>query len=308
MSERPEVSLIIPVYNEAPNIDELIVRCLGALNKLGKTFEIVAVDDGSTDGTVEALLKHREAEKRLRIVRLVRNFGQTPALYAGMAHARGEAVVMIDADLQNPPEELPKLLQKLEEGYDVVQGWRANRHDSVLRKIPSRMLNAFISRTINARVRDLGCGLKAFRRDTVERMGLFKHKARYLPADMFWLRVNVAEVKVAHSPRLRGRSKYNFRSLARLCFDIVTGISAAPVRVVSYTGWALLLAGVVLGGTLLAGRFLGRPASAVGVMSAVLFFIGGVQMLGIGIVCEYVSRIYTEVQGRPYYIVKDVFE
>lgn len=307
-TDRPEISLVIPVYNEAPNIDELIERCFATLNKLGRTFEIVAVDDGSTDTSLDLLLKHHQADKRVRVVRLVKNFGQTPAIYAGMAHARGSQVVMLDADLQNPPEEIPKLLDKLQEGYDVVQGWRVDRQDSLLRTVPSRLLNRFISRTIHARIRDLGCGLKAFRRDTVDRMGLFKHKARYLPAEMFWLGVKVAEVQVDHHRRVRGRSKYNFVTLVRLCFDIVTGISLAPVRFVSLAGWVMMIVGLAVGGAAAGGYLLGRPAGPAGLVSALVLFVAGVQMAGISIVCQYVSRIYSEVQDRPYYIVKDVIE
>jgi undecaprenyl-phosphate 4-deoxy-4-formamido-L-arabinose transferase len=305
---QPEVSLVIPVYNEAPNIDELIGRCIATLALLGRTFEIVAVDDGSTDDSVELLAKHQRADNRIRIVRLVKNFGQTPALYAGLAHARGNHIVIIDADLQNPPEEIPKLLDKLREGYDVVQGWRVDRQDSLLRTVPSRLLNRFISRTIHARVRDLGCGLKAFQRDTVDRMGLFKHKARYLPAEMFWLGVNVAEVQVAHNRRHRGRSKYNFATLLRLLFDIVTGISLVPVRFVGIAGWIMTIAGFAVAVAVAAGWLFGRPAGPTGLISALVLFVAGVQMACISIVCQYVSRIYCEVQDRPYYIVKDVIE
>lgn len=305
---RPDISLVIPVYNEAPNIDELVDRSFATLEKIGRSFEVVTVDDGSTDGSCDLLLKRHQADNRLRIVRLLRNFGQTPAIYAGMAHSRGEVVVLIDADLQNPPEEIIKLLEKIDEGYDVVQGWRTDRKDSPLRIIPSRMLNAFISKTINAKVHDLGCGLKAFRRDTVERMNLFQHKARYLPAEMFWLGVNIAEVKVEHNERRRGKSKYNALSLAKLCFDIVTGLSMAPVRLVAFAGWALILAGILLGLLAGVGTAFGRAPGTPAIVSALVLGVGGIQVLAIGVVCEYVSRIYIETQRRPYYLVKDVIE
>ena len=306
--DKPEISLIIPIYNEAANIDDLMGRCFSVLRGLGRTFEIVAVDDGSSDGSLELLLKHHEADKRLRIVRLLRNFGQTPAIYAGMAHSRGDIVVMLDADLQNPPEEVNKLLEKIEEGYDVVQGWREDRRDSMFRTIPSRLLNRFVSWAVKSPVRDLGCGLKAFRRETVQRMNLFQHKARYLPAEIFWLGVNIAEVKVRHEERRRGASKYNIFSLGRLAFDIVTGLSTAPVRVVTFLGWGMLFGGLVSVSAVLGGYLVGRPAGTAGVVCSVVLLLSGVQMLGIAVVSEYASRTYTEVQARPYYLVKEVIE
>ncbi|HUW62072.1 MAG TPA: glycosyltransferase family 2 protein [Candidatus Bathyarchaeia archaeon] len=305
---RPGISLIMPVYNEAPNIEELMTRCVAMLESTSDTFEIIAVDDGSTDESAQLLHKHHELDPRLRIVRLVRNFGQTPALYAGMSHARGDVVVIIDADLQNPPEEIPKLLRKLEEGYDVVQGWREKRRDSLFRKIPSKLLNAFISRAIEARVRDLGCGMKVFRRDTVERMNLFKHRARYLPADIFWLGVKIAEVKIAHDERRRGKSKYNVLSLFRLMFELVIGLTSAPVKAVSFTGWLFTLIGIAIGAFAAVNHWVGHPLGPAVLIVALVLFVGGVQLVGTGIVCEYISRIYAEVQGRPYYLVKEVIE
>lgn len=298
----------MPVYNEAPNIEELMTRCVAMLESTSDTFEIIAVDDGSTDESAQLLHKHHELDPRLRIVRLVRNFGQTPALYAGMSHARGDVVVIIDADLQNPPEEIPKLLRKLEEGYDVVQGWREKRRDSLFRKIPSKLLNAFISRAIEARVRDLGCGMKVFRRDTVERMNLFKHRARYLPADIFWLGVKIAEVKIAHDERRRGKSKYNVLSLFRLMFELVIGLTSAPVKAVSFTGWLFTLIGIAIGAFAAVNHWVGHPLGPAVLIVALVLFVGGVQLVGTGIVCEYISRIYAEVQGRPYYLVKEVIE
>ena len=298
----------MPVYNEAPNIEELMTRCVAMLESTSDTFEIIAVDDGSTDESAQLLHKHHEQYPRLRIVRLVRNFGQTPALYAGKSHARGDVVVIIDADLQNPPEEIPKLLRKLEEGYDVVQGWREKRRDSLFRKIPSKLLNAFISRAIEARVRDLGCGMKVFRRDTVERMNLFKHRARYLPADIFWLGVKIAEVKIAHDERRRGKSKYNVLSLFRLMFELVIGLTSAPVKAVSFTGWLFTLIGIAIGAFAAVNHWVGHPLGPAVLIVALVLFVGGVQLVGTGIVCEYISRIYAEVQGRPYYLVKEVIE
>ncbi|MCX5768903.1 MAG: glycosyltransferase [Candidatus Hydrogenedentes bacterium] len=308
MSERPEISLVMPVFNEVASIDELMARCVSTLTKMGRTFEIVAVDDGCSDGSTELLLKHHQAEPRLRIVRLVRNFGQTPALYAGMANARGNIVVIIDADLQNPPEEIPKVINKLEEGYDVVQGWRQMRYDSLWRKTASRMLNLFVSCAIKSKMRDLGCGLKAFRREVVDRMVAFRHHSRYVPAEMVWLGAKVAEVQVEHQPRGAGKSKYSLWNLLHLNFDMLASVTTTPIKLIGWLG--IFLSVIGFGMSLRIGymRITLGLYSELATVAALFFFLAGVQMIAMGLVCEYVSRIFVEVQNKPYYIVKDVIE
>jgi len=304
----PEISLVIPIYNEAPNIDELMSRCSSTLAALGRPFEIVAVDDGSSDGSVELLLKHREADPRLRIVRLMRNFGQTPALYAGMANTRGDIVVILDADLQNPPEEIPKMVAKLEEGYDVVQGWRQMRHDSLWRKTASKSLNYAVSCAIKSKMRDLGCGLKAFRRPVVNQMLALTHHSRYVPAEMVWLGAKMAEVKVEHQPRGAGKSKYSFWKLLHLNFDMLASVTTTPVKTVGLLG--ILFSVIGFGMSLRIGymRITLGLYSELATVAALFFFLAGVQMIAMGLVCEYVSRIFIEVQNKPYYIVRDVIE
>jgi undecaprenyl-phosphate 4-deoxy-4-formamido-L-arabinose transferase len=306
--ERPAISLVIPVYNEAPNIDELMARCFSTLTAFGRSFEVVAVDDGSSDASVELLLKHRSADPRLRIVRLVRNFGQTPALYAGMANSRGDIVVTIDADLQNPPEEIPNVVKKLEEGYDAVQGWRQMRQDSLWRRTASKSLNFVVSCAIKSKMRDLGCGLKAFRRHVVEQMLALNHHSRYVPAEMVWLGAKTAEVKVQHQPRGSGKSKYSFWQLLHLNFDMLASVTTTPVKAVGLLG--ILFSVIGFGMSLRIGymRITLGNYSDLATVSALFFFLAGVQMIAMGLVCEYVSRIYIEVQNRPYYVVKDVIE
>jgi len=304
----PYISVVIPVYNEAPNIDELMDRCLVTLRAMGRPFEVVAVDDGSTDGTVELLLKHREKEPRLRIVRLMRNFGQNPAVYAGLANSRGEVVVMIDADLQNPPEDIPKVVNKLEEGYDVVQGWRQMRQDNLFRKTASKILNFVVSRAIKSKMRDLGCGLKAFRRPVVDRLVDLTHHSRYVPAEVVWLGAKMAEVEVSHRARGAGKSKYSLWKLLHLNFDMLASVTTTPVKLVGMLGIFFSLIGFLMSLRLVYMRITLGHYSDLASVTALFFFFAGIQMVAMGLVCEYVSRIFIEVQNKPYYVVREVIE
>ncbi|HNR31668.1 MAG TPA: glycosyltransferase [Candidatus Hydrogenedentes bacterium] len=312
MDDKIDISVVVPVYNEAPNLNALYQRIVATLDKLNRSFEIIAVDDGSTDGSLDFLRALQQRDPRLRVVRLARNFGQTPALYAGFAHVRGRMVVQLDADLQNPPEEMVKLIEKLEEGYDVVQGWREDRRDTLARRLPSRMLNRAISLLMGAKIRDLGCGLKAFRRDVVERMSGFTHHARYLPAEMLWLGVRMAEVKVEHRERAGGESKYGLFSLLRLNFDIISSISTAPIKIIGLVGGLLSLVGFFMGILIFVRRIIDVNydplAGSIASVTALFFILAGVQMIATGIMCEYIGRIFVEVQNKPYYIVKEVIE
>ena len=311
-NDEPEISVVIPVYNEASNLRELFSRTVAALEAFGRRFEVVMVNDGSTDGSLDVLRDLHASDRRVRVVSLVRNFGQTPALYAGFAHVRGKIVASLDADLQNPPEELVKLIEKLEEGYDVVQGWREERQDSILRKVPSKAFNAVVSLLMGARVRDLGCGLKVFRREVIDRMVEFGHHARYLPAEVVWLGANMAEVKVEHHKRAAGRGKYNLFSLLRLNFDMLASISTVPIKVVGVVGWLFSLIGFGMGARILVLRIVDVNydplAGSLATVVALFFLISGVQLIATGLMCEYVGRIFIEVQNKPYYMVKEILE
>ena len=304
----PEISVVIPVFNEEPNLRELHTRVVSVLEALGRSFEIVAVDDGSADGSLALLKELRSADPRVRIVCLARNFGQSPALYAGFAHARGQIVAMLDADLQNPPEELPKLIAKIDEGYDFVSGWRMNRQDSFLRTVPSRLLNYVVKLTTRAQFHDVGCSMKAFRRDVIDLMSRFTHRSRYLPVDVAWLGVRTAEVVVRHERRGAGASKYGIFKLFRTAFDIVTSVTAAPLQFFSFLGWVFAIVGFGVGLKVAYFRYTHGNINYMGSVVAIIFFLFGVQLIATGLMCEYISRIYIEVQNRPYYIVKEVLE
>lgn len=304
----PEISIVIPVYNEAVNLRELFTRIVSVIEKLNRTFEVVAVDDGSSDNSLEILKDLHETDSRLRIVRLSRNFGQTPALYAGFANVRGAIVLTIDADLQNPPEEIPRLIEKIDEGYDVAQGWRDNRQDSALRRIPSKVLNKIVSYSLGLKVRDLGCGMKAFRREIVDRMSMFTHHARYVPAEVYWLGVKVAEIQVEHHERAGGRSKYGLFTLLRLNFDMISSVTTAPVKLVGLFGGLLSFIGFAMALRIGYIRIYYGNLNDMGSVTAIFFFLTGVQMVALGLVCEYVGRIFVEVQAKPYFIVRETIE
>ena len=303
---RPELSVVIPVFNEAPNLEKLYARLVATLEEFGRSFEIVFVDDGSTDGSLEMLRELHQKDGRVRVVCLARNFGQNPALFAGFAHVRGDIVAMLDADLQNPPEELPKLVLKIEEGYDMVNGRRVGRQDTFFRKASSKLLNYVVRKVTKVNISDNGCSLKAFRREVVERFALYTHRSRYLPVEAAWLGARIAEVDVAHSERTKGESKYGLLDLIRVNFDIVTSITSAPLQFIGVVGWLFALVGFAMAARIMYVRLAYGDLNQLGTVSALFFIIAGVQMIAIGVMCEYVSRIFIEVQNKPYYVVEKV--
>jgi undecaprenyl-phosphate 4-deoxy-4-formamido-L-arabinose transferase len=304
----PEISVVIPVFNEAPNLKELYSRVVAAMEPLERSFEVVTVDDGSTDGSYEILSELQAADPRLRVVRLARNFGQTPALYAGFAHVRGRIILQLDADLQNPPEELVKLIAKLDEGYDVVQGWREIRQDAGLRRYASKTLNGIVSWATGARIRDLGCGLKGFRREVIDNLGRFTHHTRYLPAELVWLGASIAEVKVAHCERAGGDSKYSMWTLLRLNFDMIASVTTAPIKFVGFLGLILSLVGFGMGALIGVKRIVYGSFNQFVTVTALFFVMAGLQLIATGLLCEYISRIFIEAQNKPYYIIREIRE
>lgn len=304
----PEISVVVPVYNEERTLAELFSRLKAVLEGLNRPFEVIAVDDGSADRSLAVLKDLRAGDKRLRVIRLTRNFGQSPALYAGFSVARGKFIFMIDADLQNYPEDLPLLLEKLEEGYDVVSGWRLNRQDSLFRRLASRLLNGYIARVTRVPLHDYGCSLKGFRREVIDRMAMLSHRCRYLPVDVASLGGAVAEVRVRHNPRTEGESKYGLFKLVRTSFDLITSISSGPLQFFGALGWLFALTG--FGMALRVGyvRMAHGDVLQLESVIAIFFFLAGVQMVATGMMCEYVSRIYTEVQRKPLFIIREEME
>jgi undecaprenyl-phosphate 4-deoxy-4-formamido-L-arabinose transferase len=307
--QSPQISVIVPVYNEQETILALLERLHAALQPLGKSYEILLVDDGSTDQTFERVRRQWAGDRRLILVHLTKNFGQQQAVLAGFRECRGQQVVTIDADLQNPPEEIPRLLAKLEEGYDVVCGWRRQRHDPFLRKLSSRILNRVVSRLTRVSLHDYGCMLRAYRRSIIERVNLCSERSTYVTALVCWVGGRFAEVEVTHAPRRNGKSKYSYFKLFELYFNLLTGFSILPLQLISFLGMACSVFGFGLGMKLVLARILfGNDPGGFRSVFAVIFFLFGLVIFSLGLIGEYIGRIYIEVQGRPGFLIRERVE
>ena len=302
-----KVSAVIPVYNEEKNIDELYARLKTTLEAAGWGYEIVLVDDGSRDNSLSMLKGYAAKDAHVRVVEFSRNFGQHAAVMAGFEASRGEVVVTLDADLQNPPEEIPRLVAKIDEGFDTVGGWRQNRDDSVLRKIPSRILNSLSAQLFGVALKDYGCMLRAYRRDVVDEVVKCPEVNTYIPALANTFARRVTEIPVAHSARTKGESKYGLVQLLRLNFDLMTGFSLLPIQLVGMAGVTVAFSGLAFALFLFIRRLVHGPeAEGMFTLFAILFFFVGVQILALGIVGEYVGRIYQEVRRRPRYVIRQI--
>lgn len=301
------VSVVIPIFNETGTLEILHRRLSQVLARTGRSYEVIYVDDGSTDSSEKVLRELHRTDSKVTVVRFNRNYGQHAAVIAGFEQAKGDVVVTLDGDLQNPPEEIPKLLAKLEEGYDVVGGWREERHDSGIRKFLSFLINRVTSLIIGVKMRDYGCMLRAYRRHVVERLCQCQEVASFIPALANAYAGSVAEIPVSHSARKTGRSKYGPFRLMRLNFDLLTGFSLLPIQVVSFAGILISFLGLSFAAFLMVRRLLvGPEVEGVFTLFAILFFFVGLQILALGLIGEYVGRIYMEVRRRPRYIIKEV--
>ena len=304
---RPEISIVIPVFNEVTTLADLHQRLARTLKDVGRPWEVIFVDDGSTDRSAEVLRALHAQDPAVRVVRFNRNYGQHAAVFAGMERARGDVVVTLDADLQNPPEEIPALLRRLEQGADVVGGARVNRHDPWFRRVASRAINRATSAMVGVRMTDYGCMLRAYRRTVVDQIITCQEISRFIPALANTFAASVAEVPVEHAPRRDGRSRYGLLRLLRLNMDLMTGFSLLPIQAVSLAG--VLVAALGLGFAVFLGLrrlFVGPEVEGVFTLFAILFFFVGLQILALGMIGEYVGRIYQEVRRRPRYVVSEV--
>jgi len=304
------VSIVIPVLNEAESLGELLNRCLQVGHALRCEFEVVIVDDGSTDGSPAIVRAAADRDPRHVVsVALNRNYGQHAAVLAGLAQARGDVVVTLDGDLQNPPEEIPRLLAGIEEGCDIVSAVRRSREDSWLRVSASRLTNAIMARATGVYSRDYGCMLRAYRREIVDAVLECREHNSYVPALANSFAGKIGEVLVEHSARHAGRSKYRAWSLINLYFDMLVSTTTAPLRLLSIVGGALAVIGAAFGILLLVLRIVYGPdwaAQGVFTIFAVLFLFLGIQLVGMGLLGEYVGRISRDVQARPRFIVREV--
>jgi undecaprenyl-phosphate 4-deoxy-4-formamido-L-arabinose transferase len=302
----PDISVVIPVYNEEENLQELGQRLIRTLTGMGRAFEIIFVDDGSTDRSWELLTDlNVQYPQYIRALQFQRNFGQHQAIFAGFQAARGQVMVTLDADLQNPPEEIPRLVAKLAEGYDTVGGWRENRRDSLFRKLPSQLVNYLMSRVTGVKLRDYGCMLRAYRREVIDSINQCQESSSFIPALANLFSHRVAEIPVGHAERERGQSKYSLIKLLRLNFDLMTGFSNLPIHLVGFMGVAIALLGLFFGLFLFIRRILvGPEVGGVFTLFAILFVFVGLNTLGLALIGEYVGRIYREVRRRPRFIIR----
>ena len=309
-----DLSIIIPVYNEEENIAALFAQLREALTGIGRSYEIIAVDDGSRDGSFELLRELHDQDDHLQVIRFRRNFGQTAAFAAGFDQSRGDVVITMDADLQNDPADIPLLLAEVDKGYDVVSGWRVDRQDAfVTRRLPSVVANWLISQVTGVHLHDYGCSLKAYRREVVKGVQLYGELHRFIPALSSWMGVSVTEIPVRHHARRFGKSKYGISRTIRVLLDLLTvrfllSYSTRPIQIFGGLGLLSFLVGTALGVyltfvKLALGQDIGsRPL----LLLAVLLMLVGVQLITMGLLGELVVRTYYESQGKRIYVVRDV--
>lgn len=304
---QPAVSIVIPVYNEQEVLPALFEKLEQVAPALPQPVEFVFVDDGSTDRSGELLADFRSAVASVKVVELVANAGQHAAVLAGLRAAEGDIVVTLDADLQNPPSEIPKLVDKVKEGYDVVAGWRRHRHDPLLRRVASWLMNRLVSATTGRHLHDYGCMLRAYSRPVVDAIKQCPERHTFLPVLANAFARRVTEVEVSHAERQRGLTKYSWSKLWRLNLDLLTSISTLPLHWVSLGGLIIALVGLFFAVFLIVRRIIvGPEAEGVFTLFAILFFFVGAQIFAIGLIGEYLTRIYDEVRGRPQYLIRRI--
>jgi len=306
----PYISIVIPVYNEAGNLYPLYDRLIATLDALNKSYEVIFTNDGSRDCSY-AILKdlYQRRPKQIRIIDFNGNFGQHMAIMAGFAVSRGDVVITLDADLQNPPEEIAKLLAAFEAGSDCVGGVRAERQDNWFRRYASRLNNWIRFILTNIKMTDQGCMLRAYSRRVVDLMVASNESSVYIPALAYSFAIQPTEVLVAHSARESGVSKYSLYKLLRLNFDIMTGFSLIPLQMFTMIGMCVSLFSGVLVVVLLVRRFMiGPEVGGVFTLFAIMYFLIGIVLMSLGIVGEYIGRIYQDGRKRPPYVIRETIE
>jgi glycosyltransferase involved in cell wall biosynthesis len=313
----PDLSVVVPLHNEAPNIDALCGELTSVLAACGRSYEVVLIDDGSTDGSFERLRVIQSRDPHFRLIRFRRNFGQTAAFAAGFAHARGAIIVTADGDLQNDPRDIPSMMKRIEaDECDVVCGWRKDRKDPLIsRRLPAVLAGRLISWATGVRLHDYGCSLKAYRAEIVRSLRLYGEMHRFLPALANDVGARIVEQAVNHRPRLHGTSKYGISRTFRVVLDLMTvkflgRYAARPLHVFGTAGLASTAVGLACEGWVIATRVLGftetiaRPLFWVGL----LLILSGVQLVAAGLVAEMLARTYFESQGKPTYWIREIVQ
>ena len=313
-AETPKISIVIPLYNEEESIPHLVEALDAAIANYGQPAEVIIVDDGSRDNSFKLLKEYAARDPRFTIIRFRRNFGQTAAFAAGFAQARGEVVITMDADLQNDPMDIPLLMAKVDEGYDIVSGWRKDRQDRWLdRKLPSMMANRLISNVTDVKLHDYGCSLKAYRTEVLRHVHLYGELHRFIPALASQVGATVTEVPVNHRSRQYGSSKYGISRTVRVMLDLINvwflgTYSTRPIHVFGTLGLSSMAFGVLIGLYLsfikiFLGESIGnRPL----LLLAVLLVVIGVQLVTMGLLGEMITRTYYESQNKPIYVVREI--
>ena len=313
-SMTPELSIVIPVYNESPNIARLYEELTVVLGEYGRSYEIILVDDGSKDDTFAQLAAFQARDPRLRVIRFRRNFGQTAAFSAGIAYARGRLIVLSDGDLQNDPRDIAQMVSRIEQGHDIVCGWRKDRKDTfVTRRVPSIIANKLISWATGVELHDYGCSLKVFRAEVIKPLRLYGEMHRFLPAIASQIGVSIDEVVVNHRPRKAGTSKYGLSRTVRVVLDLATvkfllNYSTRPLQIFGLMGLGAFAAGAIITGWLGYVRLFAhqsiadRPLLLLGMM---MLFIG-VQLITFGLLAELLARTYYESQNKTTYVIREV--
>jgi glycosyltransferase involved in cell wall biosynthesis len=307
------VSVVIPLYNEEENVVELHGRLKPVLDSIGGDYEIIFIDDGSSDGTLPLLQQIQSADESVVVLSLRRNFGQTAAFAAGFDYSRGDIIITMDGDLQNDPKDIPKLLSLMKD-HDLVSGWRKNRRDPFLsRRLPSMLANSLISKVTGVNLHDYGCSLKAYRRDVIKNLKLYGEMHRFIPAVASWYGVRIAEVETIHHPRLRGKSKYGISRTMKVVLDLITvkflqSFSTKPLQFFGPIGLFSGALGFLISLFLSLEKLFygthigGRPLLLLGV----LLIVVGIQFIGMGLLGEMMVRVYHETQKKPIYVIKKV--
>jgi glycosyltransferase involved in cell wall biosynthesis len=312
----PDLSVVIPIRNESPNILPLYRELTDVFGRWGRPYELILVDDGSTDDSFDQLARIQAGDPRVRVIRFRRNFGQTAAFAAGFRYARGRLIATADGDLQNDPADLPRMIALVEQGADIVCGWRKDRKDSLLtRRVPSLLANRLISWATGVQLHDYGCSLKVFRAEVVKPLKLYGEMHRFLPAIASEVGVRIEEVVVNHRPRQHGQSKYGLSRTARVILDLLTvkfllSYSTRPLQIFGMLGGAMGLVGVLVTAWLAYQRLFGYQSIANRplLLFGILLIFTGVQLVTLGLLAELQSRTYHESQDKPTYFIREIRE
>lgn len=305
MDDKPYISVLIPVLNEEESLPALQERLHNTLEGIKKPYEIIYINDGSIDSTQGILEAFHNRYAAVKAIEFNRNYGQHMALFAAFGYAKGDIIITIDADLQNPPEEIPKLIQKIEEGYEVVGTYRKERKDPLFRRLASIIVNKITSRLVGVKLRDYGCMLRAYQRNIIDHINICTESSSFIPALANTFAKKIVEIEVEHEERKKGTTKYSLFRLLRLNFDLMTSFSLLPIQFIGVLGVIIAFLGLAFAIFLIIRRFvIGPEGEGTFTLFGILFFFIGIQIFALGIIGEYIGRIYQEVRKRPRFIIK----